>query len=224
MHIFIPDLHKDRSAFRQQIPCNGQTIPQVGQVRMNPMAPGISEGFHLFGFSGDVFPVAVLDVPAGGGPLEVGVEFDAVGRVHVDALDFAAQAFPFCQGCHHLQAVSEDHAVGPVGVVPVEFRPGAFAGESVEVREQVELVGLARTFPLLALPHQVVDQDLGMDFFLDVKRWSLHHQVGPVLLILSPPDQLGIEVPVAAFVGRPDGVSFFLVHDGLVFDRRDVSP
>ena len=124
MHILIPDLHKDRAGIRQQIPRHGQPIPQISQVGMNPVPPGIPECLDLLRLPGDVVGVAVLHVPAGGGPLEVGVELDAVGRVEVDALHLAAQSFALGQGGHDLEAVAEDHAVGPVGVVLVEFGLG----------------------------------------------------------------------------------------------------
>lgn len=88
---------------------------------MNPIPPGIPKGFHLFRFPGDVIRLPILHIPAGGGPLEIGIELDAVGRVDVDALNLSTEPFPFRQGGHDLQAVSQDHAVGPVGFVPVEL-------------------------------------------------------------------------------------------------------
>ena len=48
------------------------------------------KGFDLLRLTGDVFCLAVLHVPTGGGPLEVAVELDTVGRVEVDALYLAA--------------------------------------------------------------------------------------------------------------------------------------
>ena len=60
---------------------------------MDSVAPGVAEGLHLLGFAGDVFGFSVAHVAARVGPLEVGVELDAVGRVEVDALHLAAQAF-----------------------------------------------------------------------------------------------------------------------------------
>ncbi len=41
--------------------------------------------------------LAVLDITAGGGPLEVGVELDAVGWIDVDALDLASEALALDQ-------------------------------------------------------------------------------------------------------------------------------
>ena len=48
---------------------------------MDAVAPGVAEGFDLLGLAGDVVGLAVLHVAAGGGPLEVAVELNAVGRV-----------------------------------------------------------------------------------------------------------------------------------------------
>ena len=124
MHILIPDLHKYRPGIGQQIPRHGQPVPQISQIRMNPIPPGIPKRLHLFRLAGDVVDVAIFYIAAGGGPLEIGVEFDAVGRIEIDALHLAAQAFAFGQRRHDLQAVAENHAVGPVGVVLVELSFG----------------------------------------------------------------------------------------------------
>ena len=78
---------------------------------MDTVAPGVAEGFDLLGLAGDVVGLAVLHVTAGGGPLEVAVELDAVGRGDVDALDFAAQPFALSQAGHDLERVAENHAV-----------------------------------------------------------------------------------------------------------------
>ena len=59
---------------------------------MDPKFPGIPKCLDLFGLAGDVVRLAVLDVTAGRRPLKVAVEFDAVGRIEVDALNLAAQA------------------------------------------------------------------------------------------------------------------------------------
>ena len=86
---------------------------------------------------------------------------------------------------------------------------------------------------LLRLPDQVVDQDLGLHLLLDVEGRGMDDEVRPVLLVLAAPDELGVEVPVAAglFVGKPGGASFIgdpdrglllLAHDGVEFGRGDV--
>ena len=97
MDVFVADLHEDGAGVGQQISGHGEAVAQVGQVGVNAVAPGVAEGLDLLGFAGDVVAVAVAHVAAGGGPLEVGVELDAVGRVDVDALHLATQSFPFCQ-------------------------------------------------------------------------------------------------------------------------------
>ena len=102
---------------------------------MNAVAPGVAEGLDLLRLARDVVGLAVAHVAAGGGPLEVGVELDAVGWVDVNALDLAAQAFALGERGHDLEAVAEDHAVRPVGVVAVELGPGLFGGQAVEVGE-----------------------------------------------------------------------------------------
>ena len=41
MHILIPNLHKDRPGISQQIPRHGQAVAQVGEVRVNAIAPSL---------------------------------------------------------------------------------------------------------------------------------------------------------------------------------------
>ena len=90
---------------------------------MNAVAPGIAKCLDLFRFAGDVVGVPIFHIATGRGPLEIGIEFDAIGRVEIDALHLTAQAFALGKTCHDLQAVAQDHAVGPVGVVLVELGP-----------------------------------------------------------------------------------------------------
>src|SRR5262249_24415168 len=61
-----------------------------------------------------------------------------------------------------------------------------------------------------------------MNFLLDVERRRMHHEVGPVLLILAAPDQLRVQVAVAALVGHADGALRLLLHHGLIFSGRNV--
>ena len=118
-------------------------------------------------------------VATGGGPLEIGVELDAVGRVNVDALDFAAQALALGERGHDLEAVAEDHAVGPVGVVLVELGGAGVFGQAVEIGEEVNL-GRGGRGAGLGLAEEVVNQDFGMDLFLDVERRGGNDEVGPI--------------------------------------------
>jgi hypothetical protein len=144
--VLIADLYEDRAGFGQQVAGDGEAVAQVGEVGVDAVAPGVAEGFDLLRLAGDVFGSAVLHVAAGGGPLEVAVEFDAVGRVDVDHLHLAAQPFAFGQAGHHLERVTQDHAVRPVGVVAVELGAVGAFGDAVEVGEEVELQRLGRVF------------------------------------------------------------------------------
>ena len=116
-----------------------RAVAQVGEVAVDAVAPRIAERLHLLRFAGDVVGFAVFDVAAGGAPLEVGVELDAVRRVDIDALHLPAQPFALGQAGHHLQAVAQDQAVRPVGAVAVEVGGGGVVGDAVEVAEQVHL-------------------------------------------------------------------------------------
>ena len=102
---------------------------------MDAVFPGIAKGFDLFRLAGHVVGLAVLHVPAGGGPLEIAVELDAVGRVHIDALHLAAQAFALGQTSHDLQGVAQYHAVGPVLVVLVKIGLVRVRRNAVEIRK-----------------------------------------------------------------------------------------
>src|SRR2546425_517890 len=111
MNIFIADLDEDGAGIREQIAGHGEAVAEVGEVAVDAVAPGVAEGLDLLGLARDVAGVAILDVAAGGGPLEVAVELDAVGWIEVDALDLAAQALALGQAGHDLEGIAEDHAV-----------------------------------------------------------------------------------------------------------------
>ena len=224
MNISFADLHEYGTTLRQQLPRHGQPLAQVAQVGVDAVAPSVPKSLHLLGLAGDVVGLAVLHVAAGGGPLEVGVEADAVGRVDIDALHLAAQALALRQRRHHLQAVPEDHAVRPVGVVAVELGARGAVRQAVEVGEEVGRGGRLLLPPFLRLAQQVVDQHLGVHLLLDVERRRLDHEVGHVLLVLAAPDKLRVEVAVAALVGHADRRLVLIRHDGMVFRRRDVAP
>ena len=130
--------------------------------------------------------------------------------------------FALGQRRHHLQAVAEDHAVRPVCIVLVELGPRFFAGQSVEVGEEIELWLSCTVCAGLCPPLQVVNQNLGMDLLLDVERRRGHNQVGPVLLVLAAPDQLRIEVAIAALIGNADRRPFLVAHHGLVLGGGNV--
>ena len=76
---------------------------------------------------------------------------------------------------------------------------------------------------LARLPEQIVDQHLGVNFFLDVERRRVDDEVAPVLLVLPAPDELGIEVGVARILYRL-GLFLLFLKNGLVLGGRDVLP
>ena len=224
MDILISDLYEDAPTLRQQLPRYGQPIAQVRQVRVDPVPPRVAERLHLLGLAADVLGLAVLHVAAGRGPLEVRVELDAVGRVHVDALHLAAQALALGQRRHHLEAVAQDHAVRPVGVVPVELGPRLVARQAVEVGEQV---GLSILVPGLGaapagLACEVVHEDLGVHLLLDEQGRGLRRQLGRARDVLAAPHELGVEVAVAALEGDADGVLVGGVEHRFVLGGGDV--
>jgi len=91
MNIFRSNLHETTAALGQQVARHGQPVAQIGQVGVDAVLPGVAEGAHLFGLARDVVLRPILHVAAGGGPLEVRVELDAIGRIEIDALHLPAQ-------------------------------------------------------------------------------------------------------------------------------------
>ena len=153
-------------------------------------------------------------------------------------LHLAAQALALGQAGHDLQAIAEDHAVGPVGVVLVELGLGVGVGQAVEVGEKVDLLAVllrrrARCrVPRLKAP-EVVNEDFGVDLFLNIEGRRLHHEAGPILPVLAAPDELGVKVGITAalFVLQPGGLPgvlhphrllLVLPHHRLIFGRGDV--
>ena len=77
---------------------------------------------------------------------------------------------------------------------------------------------------LLRGAQQVVDQHLGVDLLLDVERRRVDDEIAPVLLVLAAPDELGIEVAVAAVVGHAHRVLLLLLQHGLVLGCGNILP
>jgi len=105
---------------------------------VDSIAPSIPKGLDLLRFTSDVRCIPVLDIAAGGRPLEVAVELDAIGGVEVDALHLSAQSFPFGQACHDLQAVSQNHSILPMSFVLVELGSICPFWQTVEVSKQIQ--------------------------------------------------------------------------------------
>ncbi len=204
------------------VAAHGEPVAQIGQVAVNPVLPGVAERLDLLGLAGDVGDVAVLHVAAGGGPLEVGVELDAVRRVQVDALHLAAQPLALGEAGHHLERVAEDHPVRPALVVLVELGLVSARGDAVEVGEEVQVGAALGAGAVAALAGKLVDQRLGVHLLLDVERRRRHHQIAPILLVLAAPDELRIEVAIAPLPGHPQRALLLLFHQRLVLGGGDV--
>ncbi|MDZ7711765.1 MAG: hypothetical protein U5L06_00940 [Rhodovibrio sp.] len=99
---------------------------------------------------------------------------------------------------HDLERIAQDHAVGPVPLVLVEFQLGVLVAlKAVEVREHVGFVGLRLALGGGAAA-QVLDDRLGVNLLLDVDRHGVDLQAAAVLLVLAAPDQLRVQVRFAA--------------------------
>src|ERR1022692_3777370 len=61
-----------------------------------------------------------------------------------------------------------------------------------------------------------------MDLLLDVEGRRVDDEIAPILLVLPPPHELRIQIPVAALVRHPHRTRFVLVENGLELRRRDI--
>jgi hypothetical protein len=134
-----------------------------------------------------------------------------------------AQALALGEAGHDLERVAEDHAVRPILVVGVELGFVRAFGDAIEVSEEVGGELAVVVLLLLGLAQQVVDEGLGADLFLNVKRRGVDDEVAPVLLVLATPDELGIEVAVSG-VTEGFGGLLLLFDKGLLLDGGDVFP
>jgi hypothetical protein len=71
-------------------------------------------------------------------------------------------------------------------------------GRPVEVGEEVDLVAGGFGAVGVCATEQIVDQDLGVDLLLNVDGRGADDEVGPVLLVFAAPDELRVEIAVAA--------------------------
>ena len=76
-------------------------------------------------------------------------------------------------------------------VVLIKFRALLGIVEAIEIGEEVRRVARLLRFRLGA-PHEIVDDRLGVDLFLNIKRRRLHDEIGPVLPVLAAPDKLRV--------------------------------
>src|SRR5690349_11944421 len=102
---------------------------------MDAVPPNVTEGLHLLRLASDVVRVAVPNVAACGGPLEVAVEPDPVWGVKVDTLHLAPKPLPLSQARHHLKRITEYHPVRPILVMLVELGPVNTLRQTVEIGE-----------------------------------------------------------------------------------------
>ena len=49
MHVLVADLHEDRTALRQQVARDRQTVAQIGQVGVDAVLPGVAERLDCSG-------------------------------------------------------------------------------------------------------------------------------------------------------------------------------
>ena len=76
---------------------------------------------------------------------------------------------------------------------------------------------------LFRLQKEIVDQHLRMNPFLNVERRGVDNEIAPVLLILTTPDELGVEIGVPWILHRPCPGIVWSEH-GLMLGGGDVLP
>ena len=89
---------------------------------MQAQFPCIPVRLDHFRLAGYVFVIVVSDVPFPNKRLEVGPEFHAVGRVHIDHLHLPAEPFIVQQRIHDHERIAEDHPVHPLVGVFIRFQ------------------------------------------------------------------------------------------------------
>jgi len=87
---------------------------------MDAKGPCVAVGFDHFRFAGEVL-LAVFHVALTKLRLEVGTEFDAVGRIEINHLHFAGEVFATGKAGHDLQGVTQNKAVCPIHIVFVKL-------------------------------------------------------------------------------------------------------
>ena len=118
VHVFITDLHENRSRLRHQLPTQVQTLLQVRQIRVDAQRPRVTERLDRQHVVGRLFLVVLRRVHP---LLKVRVVLDAVRRVDVDHLHPAAEPLVVEQGFHDVERVATDELVLPALVVGVEL-------------------------------------------------------------------------------------------------------
>src|SRR5271166_462698 len=121
MHILITNLHKRASRFGEQLSGDQEPIAKNRQVGVNPELPGVPESPHLLWLTSSVLHLAVFYVALASADLPVRPEFNPVGRVDVDHLHLALEAFLLGKARHDMERVPQDHAIGPFLIVLVKL-------------------------------------------------------------------------------------------------------
>jgi hypothetical protein len=145
MKVFVGDLDEAGAGFVEEIAGEEEAVAEIGEVGVDAEFPGVAEGTDHFGFLGEVFVLAVLDVATIDEGLEIGAVPDAVGRVNVDHLYLASHAFFFEEGVHDEERIAGDEAIGPSVGVAVEVHGFAEGRIFLAGFEEVALGGLERT-------------------------------------------------------------------------------
>jgi hypothetical protein len=109
--------------------------------------------------------------------LKIAVEFDAVGRVKINALHLAAQALALGHARHDLQAVAKNHPVRPVLIVLIKLGLVCALGDAVEIGKQIGGEISGGVLRLFGLSQQIINERLRMNFFLDVKRRRVDNEI-----------------------------------------------
>lgn len=156
MQVFVRDLYKYGTGVSEKLASEKQPLLEVGEVTMDAKRPSVAVGADHFRLAANVCIcranclVAHLILP-------IRRKFDAVGRIEVDHLHLARQPLAATEGTHHLQAVAEDEAVGPIDIILVEL--AGLRGIQPGIREEV---------PLPMLPAGSGQDGLGTDALMNV--------------------------------------------------------
>jgi hypothetical protein len=121
MDVFVGDLDETGAGFVEKVTGKEEAVAEIGEVGVDAEFPGVAEGADHFWFLGEVFVFAIFNVAAIDEGLEIGAVADAVGRIDVNHLDLASEAFFFEEGVHDEERIAGDEPIGPAMGVAIKI-------------------------------------------------------------------------------------------------------
>ena len=196
MHIVVRNLHEARAGIGQQLARQQQAVAQVRKIRMNPQLPSVAEGLYHLRLDGQIGIRAVLDLAPTDKRLEIAAVFNAVRRVHINALRSPRHPLPLQKRVHHQQGIAGHKPIRPVVLVPVKLHRLAQRRIFAHGLEQ----RLARPAVAVSRPRGI-DNHMRIDLFMHMQRNLVNRKRFP--LRFARPPQRRIKMLVVSVSRRP---------------------